>query len=88
MAAAPSEDDMITCPLCQTMMPSNEQLQLHYLQSCPGYDKEGLFTHNIMNVYYIHNKHTCWLNATPCNRCQGYGYKCPQVLSSGSSFTK
>ena len=41
MAAAPSDDDMPQCPLCHTTLGSKNELQLHYLQSCPGYDNTG-----------------------------------------------
>ncbi|XP_065906919.1 uncharacterized protein [Dysidea avara] len=38
MAAAPSDDDMPQCPLCHMTLGSKNELQLHYLQSCSGYD--------------------------------------------------
>jgi len=41
MAAAPSDDDMPQCPLCHMTIGSQSELQLHYLQSCPGYDNTG-----------------------------------------------
>lgn len=32
--------DVVTqCPLCQTPVGSRDELQLHYLTSCSGYDK-------------------------------------------------
>ena len=51
MAAAPSDDDATSCPLCHTTLGSEGELQLHYLQSCPGYDNEG-------NVYLCVYTHT------------------------------
>ena len=41
MAAAPSDDDMPQCPLCHMILRSKNELQLHYLQSCAGYDNAG-----------------------------------------------
>ena len=50
MAAAPSDDDGTSCPLCHVTLSSENELQLHYLQSCAGYDNDGnvyvyVFTH-------------------------------------------
>ena len=47
MVAAPSDDDGTTCPLCHVTLDSESELQLHYLQSCAGYDNEG-------NAYMLH----------------------------------
>lgn len=41
MAAAPPEEDPTTCPLCHTTLANEKDLQLHYLQSCSGYDNDG-----------------------------------------------
>ena len=52
MAAAPSDDDVTTCPLCHVTLGSANELQLHYLQSCAGYDNDG-------NVYMYVFTHVC-----------------------------
>ena len=40
MASEDQSLDAVTqCPLCQTPMGSRDELQLHYLTSCSGYDK-------------------------------------------------
>ena len=41
MMVAPSDDDVTTCPLCHVTVTNANELQLHYLQSCPGYDNDG-----------------------------------------------
>ena len=39
--ASLSNDDVTTCPLCHVTLGGENELQLHYLQSCAGYDNEG-----------------------------------------------
>ena len=46
MAATPSDDDTTTCPPCHVTL-AGDELQLHYLQSCAGYDDNG-------NYIYLH----------------------------------
>jgi len=52
MAAAPSDDDTTTCPLCHVTLASENELQLHYLQSCSGYDNNGNYIH--LHIYVLH----------------------------------
>ena len=42
-AVTPIDDDMPQCPLCHMTFGSKNELQLHYLQSCAGYDNPGTF---------------------------------------------
>lgn len=54
MAAAPSDDDRTTCPLCHVMLENENELQLHYLQSCAGYDNDGNTLHSMYTYMYMH----------------------------------
>ena len=66
MAAAPSDDDATTCPLCHVTLASESELQLHYLQSCAGYDNNGklvtlvhiLHAYLLVHVYKYTHIHT------------------------------